>query len=158
MRNPDSTRSVSIAFANAVVFVVLAGCSKKEPLPSPSRPDVKVGTVRARLSSPNPCPAAGSCTLYPDQDTTVYASVAKDFGQSHELCVGAGGNNGLARALLHFNMGDLPAHFFATAASLTVSGRRGAPSGSLSIFRLVDGPGGPAIWSEGDGGPGAADG
>jgi hypothetical protein len=143
-----------LSFLCVAISLSLIGC-QRDPAPAPAPVALKVGTVRAALSSsPSPCPAVGSCTLYPDADTTVYAAVTKDYGKSHEMCVGVGGGNGAARALLHFNLGLLPAHFYATAASLTISGRRpAAGTGNLSLYRLTGGS-----WGEGDGGPGAADG
>jgi hypothetical protein len=67
-------------------LVVLTGCSK-DPAPAPAAPNVKVGTVQAELTSPNPCLAApNTCTIYPDKDTTVYGAVAaqsKDYGKGH---------------------------------------------------------------------------
>jgi hypothetical protein len=144
-------RFSTFAFVCAAVVLLLPGC-RTDPAPAPPALALKVGTVRAALSSaPSPCPAVGACTLYPDADTTVYAGAAKDYGKSHEMCVGIGGANGAARALLHFNLGLLPAHFFATSASLTISGRRGIAA-SLSLYRLTGGS-----WGEGDG-VGLADG
>jgi MYXO-CTERM domain-containing protein len=142
------THESSIASCAAAAILVLVGCSQ-DPAPAAGVPDLKTGTVRAALSSsPSPCPTIGSCTLYPDRDTTVYGAVAKDFGKSHELCVGPGnaGPNGVTRALLHFDLSLLPAHFVATSASLSLSARRGAATATLSVYRLLAGS-----WSEGDG-------
>jgi MYXO-CTERM domain-containing protein len=136
-----------------LAVVGLAGCAK-DPIPTPAGSVSRTGTVRELLSSsPSPCPTTGNCTLYPDRDTTVYSVVAKDYGKAHEMCVGVnGGTNGTARALLHFNLGLLPAHFFATGASMTINGRRGSATGALSLFKLTAGS-----WSEGNG-TGLADG
>jgi MYXO-CTERM domain-containing protein len=142
------THESSIASCAAAAILVLVGCSQ-DPAPAAGVPDLKTGTVRAALSSsPSPCPTIGSCTLYPDRDTTVYGAVAKDFGKSHELCVGPGnaGPNGVTRALLHFDLSLLPAHFVATSASLSLCARRGAATATLSVYRLLAGS-----WSEGDG-------
>jgi hypothetical protein len=151
----QNIRHISQSVLVLLSAVVVALACSQGPVPEPIDTGLQTGTVQAALSTlPNPCPVTGTCVLYPDKDTTVYLGAAKDYGKSHEICVGKvnNGANGVARALLHFDLGQLPAHFFATTASLSMTGRRSPGSRSLSVFRLTSGS-----WGEGDG-TGVADG
>src|SRR5215471_5648063 len=89
----------------------------------------------------------------------VYGAVAaqsKEYGKGHELCAGLanGGANGVSRALLHFDLSQLPPKVVVMTATLTIRARRvPADTGTLDIYRMTSGS-----WSEGTTVAGLADG
>src|SRR5689334_18279407 len=84
------TSSLGIACLGLLVAVL--GCSR-DPGPDPSA--LQTGTIRAAATATQvTCPAIGSCVVLPDRDTTVYSGApTKDYGKSHELCVGKNANS-----------------------------------------------------------------